>query len=115
MTASVLDEISGLGEVRRKALLRKFGSLRKLGAASVEEILEVPGIGRRTAEAIVAALTDEAPKTAQDEAEAKAQTGAQNEAKTEDEAEPTTEGEAEPEGRTTGESPTPDQPEQAAT
>jgi excinuclease ABC subunit C len=61
MTASVLDEISGLGEVRRKALLRKFGSLRKLGAASVEEILEVPGIGRRTAEAIVAALTDEAP------------------------------------------------------
>jgi excinuclease ABC subunit C len=61
MTASVLDEISGLGEVRRKALLRKFGSLRKLGAASVEEILEVPGIGRRTAEAIVAALNDEAP------------------------------------------------------
>ena len=56
MTASVLDEISGLGEVRRKALLRRFGSLKKLGAASVAEILEVPGVGRRTAEAIVAAL-----------------------------------------------------------
>jgi excinuclease ABC subunit C len=61
MTASVLDEISGLGEVRRKALLRRFGSLKKLGAATVEEILEVPGIGRRTAEAIAAALTDEPP------------------------------------------------------
>jgi excinuclease ABC subunit C len=69
MTASVLDEISGLGEVRRKALLRRFGSLKKVGAATVDEILEVPGIGRRTAEAIVAALNDEpdapqAPSTA---------------------------------------------------
>jgi excinuclease ABC subunit C len=64
MTASVLDEISGLGEVRRKALLRRFGSLKKLGAASVDEILEVPGIGRRTAEAIVAALHDGPPAAA---------------------------------------------------
>ncbi len=58
MTASRLDGIPGLGEVRRKALLRHFGSLKRLAAASVEEIAEVPGIGRRTAEAVVAALAD---------------------------------------------------------
>jgi excinuclease ABC subunit C len=58
MTASALDSIPGLGEVRRKALLRHFGSLKRLRAAAVEEIVEVPGIGRRTAEAILAALGD---------------------------------------------------------
>ena len=56
MTASILDGVPGLGETRRKALLREFGSLKRLGAASAEEIAVVPGIGRRTAEAIVAAL-----------------------------------------------------------
>ena len=53
MTASALDACPGLGEVRRKALLRQFGSVKRLAAASVEEIAEVPGIGRRTAEAIL--------------------------------------------------------------
>ena len=56
MTRSALDEIPGLGQVRRKALLRHFGSLRQLAAASVDEIAQVPGIGQRTAEAIVVAL-----------------------------------------------------------
>jgi excinuclease ABC subunit C len=56
MTASELDDIPGLGEGRRKALLKHFGSLRKLRAATPAEITEVPGIGRRTAEAIVIAL-----------------------------------------------------------
>jgi excinuclease ABC subunit C len=56
MTASELDHIPGLGEGRRKALLKHFGSLRKLRAATPAEITEVPGIGRRTAEAIVIAL-----------------------------------------------------------
>ena len=56
MTTSALDDIAGLGEMRRKALLRRFGSLKRLRAATVDDILEVPGIGRRTAEAIVAAL-----------------------------------------------------------
>jgi len=56
MTASALDAIPGLGATRRKALLTHFGSLKRLAAATPEEILEVPGIGRRTAEAIVAAL-----------------------------------------------------------
>jgi excinuclease ABC subunit C len=56
MTASSLDSVPGLGEIRRKALLRHFGSLKRLKAASPEEIAEVPGIGRRTAEAILLAL-----------------------------------------------------------
>jgi len=45
MTASVLDGIPGLGDVRRKALLRHFGSVKRLKEASVEQIQEVPGIG----------------------------------------------------------------------
>jgi len=66
MTASALDPIPGLGEVRRKALLRRFGSLKRLGAASLEEIAEVPGIGLRTAQAVVAALADPKPPEAND-------------------------------------------------
>src|SRR5205085_12091234 len=53
MTASALDGIPGLGEMRRKALLRHFGSLKRLRQATAEEITEVPGIGHRTAAAIV--------------------------------------------------------------
>jgi excinuclease ABC subunit C len=56
MVESALDEVPGLGEVRRKALLRHFGSLKRLRAASVDEIASVPGFGRRTAEAVAAAL-----------------------------------------------------------
>ena len=70
MTASALDSVAGLGETRRKALLRHFGSLKRLGQATPEEITEIPGIGRRTAEAVLAALNagegkkDGAPATA---------------------------------------------------
>ena len=64
MTASALDGVAGLGEIRRKALLRRFGSVKRLAAASVEEIAEVPGIGRRTAEAILAALAPPATEAA---------------------------------------------------
>ena len=39
--ASVLDMAPGVGEVRRKELLRKFGSLKKLKEASIEELSEV--------------------------------------------------------------------------
>src|SRR3954464_36595 len=56
MTASALDNIAGLGETRRKALLRHFGSLKRLSAATVEEIAQVPGIGPATAQAVVDAL-----------------------------------------------------------
>jgi len=59
MVESLLDDVPGLGEVRRKTLLRQFGSLRRLRAATVEEIADVPGIGPRTAEAIVSALAEQ--------------------------------------------------------
>jgi len=52
MVESLLDDVPGLGEVRRKTLLKHFGSLKKLRAATVEEIAQVPGIGERTATAI---------------------------------------------------------------
>jgi len=56
MVDSMLDEIPGLGEVRRKTLLKHFGSLKKLRAAEVEELAAVPGIGPRTATAIKEAV-----------------------------------------------------------
>ena len=65
MTASGLDDIPGLGETRRKALLREFGSLKRLSAATADQIAEVPGIGRRTAEAVVAALSGHTRPAAQ--------------------------------------------------
>jgi excinuclease ABC subunit C len=61
MTASALDGIPGLGDTRRKALLKQFGSLKRLAAASVDDIIEVPGVGRHTAEAVVAALKTSDP------------------------------------------------------
>jgi excinuclease ABC subunit C len=60
MVESVLDDVPGLGEVRRKVLLRHFGSLRKLRAATPDEIAALPGFGARTAESIVLALAAEA-------------------------------------------------------
>ncbi|MCW2672153.1 MAG: uvrC [Frankiales bacterium] len=61
MTTSALDGIPGLGDARRKALLRHFGSLKRLRAATVEEVMEVQGVGRATAEAVVTALVSDAP------------------------------------------------------
>ncbi len=42
---SVLDDFSGLGEVRRSALMERFGDIDRLRAASVEQIMEVDGFG----------------------------------------------------------------------
>ncbi|HEY3089562.1 MAG TPA: excinuclease ABC subunit UvrC [Jatrophihabitantaceae bacterium] len=56
MTTSALDGIPGLGNTRRKALLAHFGSLRRLRQANIDEVAGVPGIGRKTAESIVAGL-----------------------------------------------------------
>jgi excinuclease ABC subunit C len=56
MTTSALDEVPGLGQSRKAALLKHFGSLKKLREASIDEISVVPGVGRRTAEAVRATL-----------------------------------------------------------
>ncbi|MDX3688943.1 excinuclease ABC subunit UvrC [Streptomyces europaeiscabiei] len=59
--ASPLDDVPGLGEARKQALLKHFGSLKKLRSATIDQICEVPGIGRKTAETIAAALDRAAP------------------------------------------------------
>ncbi|MGG5257242.1 excinuclease ABC subunit UvrC [Phycicoccus avicenniae] len=56
MTQSALDSVPGLGEKRRKALLREFGSVKKIRAASVEELAGVPGIGPALAAVVAAEL-----------------------------------------------------------
>ena len=58
MTESALDGIPGLGATRKAALLAHFGSVRKLRAATSEQVREVPGIGPRLAETILATLHD---------------------------------------------------------
>ncbi len=55
---SVLDEIPGVGIARRKALLRHFGSLKRLRRATVDAIAEVEGIGAHLARSIHEALVD---------------------------------------------------------
>lgn len=57
MVESLLDEIPALGEVRRQALLDHFGSVAALKKATLEEIAQLPGIGIKTAESIVNALS----------------------------------------------------------
>jgi excinuclease ABC subunit C len=70
MTASALDSVPGLGDIRRKALVTHFGSLARLRQASVEEITSVPGIGAATAAAVLEALgvtVDSVGSAAQDD------------------------------------------------
>ncbi|AZM62923.1 MULTISPECIES: excinuclease ABC subunit UvrC [unclassified Streptomyces] len=59
--SSPLDDVPGLGDTRKQALLKHFGSLKKLRSATIDQIREVPGIGRKTAEAIAAALARAEP------------------------------------------------------
>jgi len=56
MTASVLDTIEGVGPKRRKALLKAFGSVKRLREASVEQIAQVPGVSAQVASEICAVL-----------------------------------------------------------
>ncbi|MER5541800.1 excinuclease ABC subunit UvrC [Streptomyces sp. NPDC002589] len=59
--AGPLDDVPGLGETRKQALIKHFGSVKKLRSATIEQIQEVPGIGRKTAETIAAALATAVP------------------------------------------------------
>ncbi|MDN3904619.1 excinuclease ABC subunit UvrC [Arthrobacter sp. YD2] len=58
MTASLLDEVPGLGPTKRQALLKHFGSVKKLRAASEEELQQVPGIGPAMAANLRSRLAD---------------------------------------------------------
>ncbi|MGW6396718.1 excinuclease ABC subunit UvrC [Streptomyces sp. NPDC055134] len=59
--AGPLDEVPGLGDARKQALIKHFGSVKRLRSATIDQICEVPGIGRKTAETIVAAFASAEP------------------------------------------------------
>ncbi|MDN5704503.1 MAG: excinuclease ABC subunit UvrC [Yaniella sp.] len=59
MIQSVLDEVPGLGEKRRKELLKHFGSLKKVRQASIEDLQVVSGVGPKLAQAIYDTLTNQ--------------------------------------------------------
>ncbi|MBO1032031.1 excinuclease ABC subunit UvrC [Tessaracoccus sp. SD287] len=61
MLQSALDDVPGLGEVRRKALVTYFGSMKKLRTASADDIAQVPGFGPTLAMAVHDALADQSP------------------------------------------------------
>ena len=52
MTVSMLDEVPGVGPKRKRAIMRHFGSMRKLRAATVEQIAEVKGVSEQVAQDI---------------------------------------------------------------
>ncbi|MFJ3642289.1 excinuclease ABC subunit UvrC [Streptomyces sp. NPDC090108] len=56
-----LDDVPGLGDTRKQALIKHFGSVKKLRSATIEQIQEVPGVGRKTAETIAGFLARAAP------------------------------------------------------
>ncbi len=58
---SLLDRIDGVGPVRKKALLTHFGDVKKIKGATPEDLQQVEGIGRDTAEAIVTYLKGGSP------------------------------------------------------
>jgi excinuclease ABC subunit C len=57
--ASVFDEVPGIGPARKKALLKRFGSVRRIREASVEELAATPGVGRAAAERLKSHLARE--------------------------------------------------------
>ncbi|MFE2939781.1 excinuclease ABC subunit UvrC [Streptomyces sp. NPDC059255] len=58
---SPLDDVAGLGESRKQALIKHFGSVKRLRQATIDQICEVPGVGRKTAESVAVALAAAAP------------------------------------------------------
>ena len=49
---SILDDIEGIGETRRKALMRKYANLDEIKAASVEELAAIPSMNEKAAESV---------------------------------------------------------------
>ncbi|MFF6792423.1 excinuclease ABC subunit UvrC [Streptomyces filamentosus] len=61
LRSSPLDDVPGLGDTRKQALIKHFGSVKRLRQATIEQICEVPGFGRKTAEAVAVALARATP------------------------------------------------------
>jgi excinuclease ABC subunit C len=59
LAVSELDSVPGLGPARRATLLRHFGSVRRIAAATPAELASLPGIGQQLAGAVLAALRPE--------------------------------------------------------
>lgn len=55
---SILDDIPGIGEARRKALMRHFSSLEDIKAASIEDFIKIEGFNRKAAENIIKFFED---------------------------------------------------------
>jgi excinuclease ABC subunit C len=66
MLESLLDQISGLGEVRRKSLLTHFGSVTALKSATLSELSAVPGIGEKMAKTIIDQIKNQAEQVSID-------------------------------------------------
>ena len=49
ISESILDDFPGIGEQRKKALLKKFGSVQRLKMATLEQLAAVPGFGGKAA------------------------------------------------------------------
>jgi len=63
ISESILDELPGIGASRKAELLKKFGSVQQLRKASLEEIQQVPGFGKKSAQALKAFLETRPAKT----------------------------------------------------
>jgi len=74
-SGGLLDGIPGLGEVRRKALLKHFGSVKAVRAATVDDLAAVPGLGRATAEALHEAIAQRSRSTVRPAAAVNTATG----------------------------------------
>lgn len=61
---SILEDIPGIGEARRKALMRYFGDIQKIREASVEELRQVPSMNEASAESVYAFFRQQEPKDA---------------------------------------------------
>jgi excinuclease ABC subunit C len=64
ISESILDEFPGIGEQRKAALLKRFGSVQRLRTATIEQIATVPGFGGKAAgelKAFLEARTEREP------------------------------------------------------
>ncbi|NLH72305.1 MAG: excinuclease ABC subunit UvrC [Verrucomicrobia bacterium] len=68
ISESVLDEFPGIGEARKQALLKRFGSVQRLRRATVDEVAEVPGFGRELAAGLLEFLARTRPRESQRDA-----------------------------------------------
>ena len=64
MTVSILDEVPGVGPTRKKAIMKRFGSMKRLRAASEEDIASVPGVPGEVARAVFESLRALSTETA---------------------------------------------------